>query len=99
MLFGFATSFPKNPLFLVEQLRGHGKTELAFKEVRCCWNRESKNGHEMVAVCQRRPGDVSELLFLIQGGKCALCALYLTAEHLHYTSRAILELFFRIILL
>lgn len=80
----------------MEQLRGQRKTELAFKEVGFLANKENKNGHEMVAICQGRPGDGSELLFLIQGSEFALCALYLTVEHLQCTSRAILELFFKL---
>lgn len=57
-------------------------------------NRENNNGHEMVAVCQRRPGDGSQLLFSIQAGKCTLWALDLSVEHWQCPSRAILELFF-----
>lgn len=93
--FGLATSFPKNCLFLVEQLRRRGKQNKLLKRSGAIATRESKNGHEMVAVCQRRPGEGSQPPFLIQGGKCTLWALYLTVEHWQCTSRAILELIFK----
>lgn len=73
-----------------------GKQNWLLKRSGAVANSENKNGHEMVAVCQGRPGDGSELPFLIQGGKCALCALCLAVEHLRCTSRVISELCFEL---
>lgn len=75
--FVLATSFPKNCLFLAEQLRRRGKQNKLLKRSGAIATRESKNGHEMVAVCQRRPGEGSQPPFLIQeaNARCEPCTL------------------------